>query len=627
MKRFRKRSRTGWRTIGEMYRKVRIYILLNIRRSAFWSLIASSNNTNEEDRLPYIELLNSAEGLALSFRESVTRLAHVQSTLGRKHNEGVGINKLPTEVMCIIFWHAIAREASRKTYVQVLSPLDVAAVCSHWRSIAIACSPLWSVLDVPEMSTNQFNLYRQRAKGYPLTLLACDPFAHEITRDLVFTSIHAISSLSIVHEFISRNEKGNSQKMHKFLTSAPSSPPIHLEYFSCSLGLNISRPDLNVFPAVLDSHLFGGQTPSLRHISFSGTRLPWNQGFYRDLFTLEIGCSLASSALDEDICLVLRDCPRLRKLKLVLIEDSGMNFARNDHSQGGHTLSRHRSLSDPVPLPHLQHLELVAPANYLHHILSCIVADDIRELYISILSRATGDNTTAFSLPFLIPTCIFPCLDALDIHLGKARQTRPSVQSGYIKGCTVGRGTTQLIFCCQWELAEGDRTTDTPDTDMAQILGRAMRPYLKPTVIHKLSLLGPKLLFTPALISDILSLFASEDAPDNIANAEGQQSSLAAPLPTPESMASKTIHTPHPSLEALQLHYREMTFSEVNGLIEWCKGQSSLRYLHLGHISFHLPDHSSVEDLRLRFLDLGLGITFDFCLAIFPDSNFQQLNF
>lgn len=88
---------------------------------------------NEKHFTDYTKALADMKVLLKSMRKTFGDLGRAHVQLGREHNRRTRVNKLPMELLAIIFQETIGDST-------VFPSLLIASVCSHWRFVAIGCA-------------------------------------------------------------------------------------------------------------------------------------------------------------------------------------------------------------------------------------------------------------------------------------------------------------------------------------------------------------------------------------------------------------------------------------------------------------------------------------------------------
>lgn len=526
-------------------------------------MLTETASVSEKNRTAHATALQNLNSAVDTLRDGFDHVAEARALLARECNSVAKINQLPLEVLCMILKYSTMGSNSSPT--KPLLPPDVATVCFHWRSAVITWPVFWSIINVETMSIGCARLCHHRARGQLITMLSCDPFESESIRELLVLALPMVEVLDIT------SRSWYSIDDLTLLTTSPASPLLTLEKFSMNTNIHDSS-------SVFDEQLFGGQTPALRHLKLAGTRLPWNHGFYNDLLSLEIRNVRIGkqSVLDDDICHILRDCPRLRKLSLGLVDAAWSRIF--DPPVDNLTLLTHSEPTSPIPLPFLRSLRLEMPPNYMNHILSSITAVSVLDLEINLEADIISDADScemALSLPMLFPSSVFPHLDTLIAH-------RKEDSHGWERGDIHGEGAVDEMlwpvrpnFTFTWDVQSNPTSTNFNDEIFSR-LAQAVRPHLKPSV-------------TPLLSLQIVDIFPPP-CPSRLLSSYTPSSPSTALGPSAPSLQSTSTDKPFPDdlfrMEELELTRCELTTDQAYGLWLWSRNRNSLCKLRFVWVAF-----------------------------------------
>ncbi|KIP06457.1 hypothetical protein PHLGIDRAFT_459196 [Phlebiopsis gigantea 11061_1 CR5-6] len=360
----------------------------------FSTAVSATLGVDQIDRRKYESKAAEVERTFDVLLQAYADLVDLQRLAGKEHNSRLTVNHLPPETLGAIFETCVdsfklplANDSERHREV-----ISLSHVCSEWRSIALAFTGLWSVVNLSTIPSQLLGLFLDRAGEHPLRVEACNPFRLETIghTDFLSSQLQRIKSLD-VYEYNPPRPEGEHlsdvqpRLLNLLISESPSGPLLTLERLSWRVARYGRR---NVSPEVLYLPIFGKQPPRLRHLVFHGTRMLWKRGFYSNLETLEMKeidfGTVAWS--DEDICNVLLDCPQLRTLKL------GATVDKENSPISGHVLSSHLDRPNGIHLPQLRHLDLQVPLPYGTHIMQSITVEDVCQVQLRLHSPDMNAN-------------------------------------------------------------------------------------------------------------------------------------------------------------------------------------------------------------------------------------------
>ena len=562
-----------------------------------------------------------------SLRAAMDEFTRARTSLGKEYNRHLNIHALPLELLCTVFQEAMSGHDAKKEDAderkgKVVTALGISSVCSRWRSASIGHRALWSTIDFSKLSPNQVSIYRQRAGGYPLTLLSCDALDTEFARSFLFTNFHSSRTVHITASCPDIAAEGVITSVLTFLAAAPAAPS-PLEELVCDLAGNeeFSIP-------LLDGPLFQGHTPFLRHLTFIGTRMKWCRDFYRNLSSLIIqDCAAPDFAADDDICHILRDCPRLYRLVL--------EFRREEDGAGadpGHIVDLHpRTTRGHVGLPPLRFLRLSARSYHLHRILSAIsTLQSLQELIIDVHCANTAADVEAASLlPKLLPSSIFAAADILDVTWGGDRDTMVglrhanTVRYGRIEGCMSRHERTitanPRAFLISWCTKSHEGIAYPFEDNTFAHLAETMRPHLKPTLSHRITLCWEKEIH-PNDVALLLHLLSSESqgGAGQIIASGGIYNSVDHWECLWEEDDKDRFQWP--TLEQLSFVHCDIAAASLQSIIKSCQLSKAIQKLHLEDVVLVKAMHTSfisaidARKTRRRLLKLDCEVVTRGCV-------------
>lgn len=182
----------------------------------------------------------------VSFRDALARLRSYR-------NYCSSIHRLPPEVLQMIF------RLSGQWGIDTTTNINIAAVCSHWRSVALGDSRMWSALKIDRMSCSKalVEVFLKRSKSTPLTLVITNKTpAYSIhvgqwLYDFCAEHLHRIQTLHIQLHSLDQMDWMMSQ------------PAPMLE----ELSIQLSGGGRGIY-----SDLFANDTPRLRSLELSTLR-------------------------------------------------------------------------------------------------------------------------------------------------------------------------------------------------------------------------------------------------------------------------------------------------------------------------------------------------------------------
>lgn len=567
----------------------------------------------EEVIKPYKDKIAEAENLLKMLHKCFDELItlHVRMSTERNRCTAVINSRLPADVLRSIFIEFIDTYASAKD--RGIAALIIAGVCSHWRTIALNFPAMWNKIDCEAMSDYRCRLFCDRAKNYSLTMSRCDIFHREDVRTMVTSKLSGIQVLGIAPTYSPRPGWNvppvNQANILRTLTEAPAEPPgLMLKSLSCCVRAAGG-------PMVLEAPLFQGQTPRLRRLCLDGVRMPWNRGFYSNLVVLSIE-SIAlrkSSQSDEDICLVLLDCPHLRELTLASDYDSQDSPSPEEDP----LLAISHPRSERIHLKYLRYLSLEMPPHYGHHILAGIAADFVDDVHVTL--RTTGRSRhgpimSALCQPETFPYVIFRCPTSLSItvkNVSHSNCDRYCSIVGYSDGTTDADGPYSHR-CLEWGWSSYKHGTDHFDITRQMI--QAGRPHMREVLQSLILWLSPD-----AVVGHhdyVLDLLL----PCRYLQVVGE---FTATLIVHHQVDDELERTDWSNLERFTVCGDELAFETMCAILDWGLRRSSLRtIIFMRSITVVFPSRSDLGIIESRIEkanSAGIEVQWDHHLYRFND--------
>ncbi|KAH9842575.1 uncharacterized protein C8Q71DRAFT_733480 [Rhodofomes roseus] len=243
-------------------------------------------------------------------QEYVLRANAFMKKLRTLRNSSVHINRVPTELLAEIFWHATPPSSDRCRDISRLN--CVTHVCRHWRTVALDAARLWRTLQINRPSDfdayddeppSRIEEYLRRSKSYPLdvTIMCLRGTRVDDCIEILQSHQHRVRTLHIeaqdpYHDII-RTFLPRVSRM-----AAPLLEEIRLE----------------VDPTLQPHGLFGGHTPSLHSIHLSHVSLPLiaESIILRNLQHLILLGQVIPITEMDTLFDILEHCPDLKTLKL-----------------------------------------------------------------------------------------------------------------------------------------------------------------------------------------------------------------------------------------------------------------------------------------------------------------------
>ena len=172
------------------------------------------------------------------------------------------ISNLPVELLQLIFGYCTEFEDTPVgSYHARPSWIAVTHVCSRWRTAALNCSLLWTLINTGTMGKRWIEVFLERSKAslIDVTVALWTRYLLDVDEVIaLFTGCTRLRSLNIIGEF---------SPVYKLLDTLHSATHIR----SLSLDINFSFPNLWMPHVELPEDLFGGQAP-IREAHFITTR-------------------------------------------------------------------------------------------------------------------------------------------------------------------------------------------------------------------------------------------------------------------------------------------------------------------------------------------------------------------
>ena len=304
-----------------------------------WNMSYQTLSSLVDERIPTLEVAAAA-------------LLDVVSCLRELRNTGIGIARMPPELLSRVFSSFIGQEDTDTDLVSVTH------VCRRWRAIALSNPNLWNHVFVTslekaatfiERSGDQpLNIYFENyhlAKQFAPTLR---PEAHRL-RTLVsrpprgHLSVYLMAALSCI-------SAPQLQNLHLLSREPPERDESVLSMFGRGVDM---------FKSVDNRFIF--DTSALRSLRLYEVAIPWEIDIYKNLTVLELCTPSMVPPTLRRLLECLRQCPDLEELNLELSDISELSVPSNDPNWN-------------VDLRRLASLNLVLPkSRTVSTFLSCLI--------------------------------------------------------------------------------------------------------------------------------------------------------------------------------------------------------------------------------------------------------------
>ncbi|KIP06884.1 hypothetical protein PHLGIDRAFT_442875 [Phlebiopsis gigantea 11061_1 CR5-6] len=255
----------------------------------------------------YDEELRAVRLMYLEYLQGGKDFRAVLAKLSAQRNDHAPVNKLPTEVLCMVFTiHRDSDGVHEHPDLPGHPIVPISQTCARWRRICLSTPKLWCKV---RLSSRWAKLALDRSGSYPLNL------SHDF-----LDGEGSVELLDRLGGHLSRVEclLLNNSRLDRVRAVFEAPPAPNLK----QLSMEILSPNVPLYsaPCVLDGQPFKGETPKLRHLELNFFRMPWSRGYYQNLTTLKIArCAAGRGSLkDKDICCILQDMPDLQELELAL---------------------------------------------------------------------------------------------------------------------------------------------------------------------------------------------------------------------------------------------------------------------------------------------------------------------
>ncbi|KAH9842604.1 uncharacterized protein C8Q71DRAFT_733615 [Rhodofomes roseus] len=247
--------------------------------------------------------------------EYVLRANALMTILRTLRNSAVHINRVPTELLAEIFWHATPPSSDRRTDIVQLN--CVTHVCMHWRTVALDAARLWGALWIARQSDvdasddeppSRIEEYLRRSKSHPLDVTI------KARTNLRATGVDSCIEVLRPHQHRMRELHVITHHydiMQSVLSShlaATRLEELRLESGDPRLALGTLQPQ----------GLFGGHSPPLHSIHLSSVSVSLNDECHilRNLqHLILLGQRIPITEMDT-LFDILDHCPDLKTLKL-----------------------------------------------------------------------------------------------------------------------------------------------------------------------------------------------------------------------------------------------------------------------------------------------------------------------
>jgi len=355
------------------------------------------------------ELDTRKAALTKQVDEINTSLSNLWAEYGSMHNSGVYANRIPTELLCLIFSYCLSTpklsgdgfyvyEDERPSTEVVLSH-----VCQHWRSVAISDPALWRTFryKTPRWKRDplsRFNTYMKRSYPVPIDLFVhCNFTSHE---DMTLLNAAALQ----VHRWrrVTILSEDNKFNWSQFQYALMDKEAPNLEYFSFRPSLFVS-PHTNsghISPvSILAPKIFRLGAPKLTQIFLDSTAPYFFLPPFCNIQTFSLDAKyIGPSSITWNAFLHILAIPSLANLSI-----------------GGEVLLGPLSdqLHERINAPTLKHLRWSGDPACLDHLLSYLSAPRLESLILCRMHlppKPTHPNA-GLSLPSLRHLYIIECVN------------------------------------------------------------------------------------------------------------------------------------------------------------------------------------------------------------------------
>ncbi|KDQ12057.1 hypothetical protein BOTBODRAFT_176821 [Botryobasidium botryosum FD-172 SS1] len=308
-----------------------------------------------------------------------------------RRNQELPINRLPSEILAIIFQFVVDSGINRVIPLPQKAPFNVSQVSRRWRDVVVNTSRLWTTYDVT--SACMAEIIIERSRHAPLDIELATPFiTHDVSKDedpwertplrlrrRPAGAAANTNALEFIRPVLSCVDRWGSVVLDgvdraQLEACIPGNPAPSLKKLHVigKDGLPRGRG------AVFRTSFFNGSTPLLRDLRLSWIHVPPTSSLFVGLTSLELdGITFNVTALSF-LRTIGAGCPLLRQLSLMHVHwepDPQFN---------------HRVRDRLVLLPHLRHMKLWGiQGDFLHDILSSITASSGVHLNIELRASST----------------------------------------------------------------------------------------------------------------------------------------------------------------------------------------------------------------------------------------------
>ncbi|KAH9842563.1 uncharacterized protein C8Q71DRAFT_733419, partial [Rhodofomes roseus] len=251
-------------------------------------------------------------------QEYVLRANAFMTRLRTLRNSSVHINRVPTELLAEIFWHATPPSSQRPRSDTQLN--HVTHVCRHWRTVALDAARLWGTLCITRQrdvdasadeSPNRIEEYLRRSKLHPLDVTI------KARTNLTGRATSVYSCIEIL-----RPHQHRVRKLHVVTDHHDIMRSVLSSHLAATRLEELRLEGGDPVPALgtLQPHhgLFGRHSPPLHSIHLSSVFLPLNAECHilRNLQHLILRRQGIPITEMDTLFDVLDHCPDLKTLKL-----------------------------------------------------------------------------------------------------------------------------------------------------------------------------------------------------------------------------------------------------------------------------------------------------------------------
>lgn len=316
--------------------------------------------------------------------------------LRRHHNVTRPINKLPIEILQIVF------QLAGLCGFDLRTNLSIAAVCKHWREAALYHPHMWTCFEATGPASHKaLAIILERNVSLPLDLAFNCPRNSVYPTDVpqwfetfILGNTHRIRSLKV-----------------KTTESFPAANAIDEAPILEELSLFFSKPT-HADSSLLHSLI----SPKLKSLDLTYCRRPWLPGMYANLTHLRLEAPpWTLPQPDEDMTIIFRESPTLESLDMRFSHPDAAHF----YEYNAEVFAKAQCLQERFPMHRLRRVELHMPVEMLTQVLVAIELP--QDMQTMCLVAFFGPETIPVRLLFssrCIPNTLLSSLRTLRLYDG-----------------------------------------------------------------------------------------------------------------------------------------------------------------------------------------------------------------